>query len=378
MADKERTLIICIDGDNDIGMKAKVETPIIGTKDSIQAATALAIADPEEADANAMFGAVKLYEQLVKEYPNETFQVSTIAGDHKGGIAADRKMIKELTQVLSEFNATGVILVTDGYADEELIPIIQSRIPINSIHHVIVKHSERLEESWAILFRYLRMLMEDPYYSRISLGVPGILLVIFGFLMASNQVENAGMMVAFVLGIVFFLKGFGLDQRIAELRLKLPFAQGWLNLISSGLGVVLILLGTYQGLSFAWNFVPQPIQPIWNLSFWAPKIPQLAGAFLERGTDLITLGIATAIIGDAANHYIRKRQKKIWENVIGIVFLFWMRLIVLESAKILRDPGITLTLFSPLIYYTIAGVTTIIIIILFVYRKYGRDYFRNP
>lgn len=378
MAGQDRTLIICIDGDNDVGVKAKVETPIMGREGTIEAATALAIADPEEADANAMFGAVKLYEQLKREYPDEAFEVATITGDTRGGIAADRKMIRELTEIVSEFNATGVILVTDGYSDEELVPIIQSRIPINSIHHVVVKHSEKIEETWAVIFRYFKMLMEDPQYARISLGVPGIILVILGFLMASGQVENAGMMVTFVLGIVLFLKGFGLDEKFSELRPRLPPAETWLNLISSGLGFILAILGAYQGVTNAWKFVPKPSQPLTNLSFWATNLPLLIGAFLERGTDLIALGIAAAIIGDAASHYIRRQSERIWENVIGIIFLFWMRLIVLESAKILRDPEITLTLFSPLIYYTVAGVTTTIIIIVLVYRQFGREYFTNP
>jgi putative membrane protein len=378
MAKQERTLIVCIDGDNDVGVKAKIDTPILGREGVIQAATALAIADPEEADANAMFGAVKIQEQLSKEYPNEIFQVATITGDSRGGIIADRKMISELNEVISEFNATGVILVTDGYSDEELVPIIQSRIPINSIHHVVVKHSERIEETWAVVLRYVKMLMEDPQYARISLGVPGIILVILGFLIASGQVENAGMMITFVLGIVLFLKGFGLDEKLSELRPRLPPAETWLNLISSGLGFILAILGTYQGVIFAWKFVPQPSEPLTNLSFWASNFPMLFGAFLEKGTDLIVLGIAASIIGDAASHYIRRQGERIWTNFIGIVFLFWMRLIVLESAKILKDPEITLNLFSPLIYYTVAGVTTTIIIIVLVYRQFGREYFTNP
>jgi putative membrane protein len=378
MANGDQTLILCIDSDNDVGRKAKVETPIVGPDANVQAAMELAIADPEEADANAMFGAVKLYKQLKEDYPHELFQVSTITGDSKGGIVADKKMIEELNKVLSDFNATGVILVTDGYADESLVPIIQSRIPINSIHHVVVKHSERLEETWAVMFRYLKMLMEEPQYARIGLGVPGIILVILGFLIASGQVENAGMMVTFVLGIVLFMKGFGLDDRIAALRFRLPPAETWLNLISSGLGFILAILGTYQGAIYAWKFVPKPSQPFWNISFWASNLPELTGAFLTRGTDLITLGIAAAIIGNSVSHYIRKHNKRILENVIGIIFLFWMRLIVLESAKILQDPEITLTLFSPLIYYTVAGVTTTIILIVFIYRKYGRDFFTNP
>lgn len=379
MASIERTLIICIDGDDDIGTKGGVATPIIGRDETLHSAMALAIADPEEADANAMFGAVKLFDTMMKQYPDERFEVSTISGSSLGGVQADRKMVKELNQVLEAFDATGVILVTDGFADEELVPIIQSRIPITSIHHVVVKHSERIEETWAVIFRYLRMLVEDPYYSRVSLGVPGVLLVLFGFLIVSNQVENAGMMVAFVLGIVLFIKGFGLDERIAAMRPRLPPAERWLTLISQGFGLILSILGFYQGIVYAWKFIPEPAQPLWDLSFWATYVPGLAGAFFLRGTDLISLGLAVVIIGDAASHYIQERKTiKVWENMVGLIFLFWMRLIVLESTEVLMNPEITLTLFSPLIFYTVAGVATTIIAVILIYRRFGREAFTRP
>ena len=379
MASTERTLIVCIDGDDDIGTKGGVATPIVGRDETLHSAMALAIADPEEADANAMFGAVKLYDTMVKQYPEESVMVSTISGSSLGGVEADRKMVKELNQVLAAFDATGVILVTDGFADDELVPIIQSRIPITSIHHVVVKHSERIEETWAVIFRYLRMLVEDPYYSRVSLGVPGVLLVLFGFLIASNQVENAGMMVAFVLGVVLFLKGFGLDERIAVIRPRLPPVERWMTLLSKGLGAILGILGSYQGIDYALKFLPSPAQPFWDLSFWAAHMPDLAAAFFIRGTDLIALGIGVIIIGDAASDYILERKTiTMWENVVGLIFLFWMRLVVLESAKVLMNPEITITLFSPLIFYTVAGVATTITAVILIYRRFGREAFTRP
>jgi putative membrane protein len=380
LASTERTLIVCIDGDDDIGTKGGILTPIIGRDETLHSAMALAISDPEEADANAMFGAVKLYDTMVKQYPEESFEVSTISGSSLGGVEADRKMVRELNQVLETFDATGVILVTDGFADEELVPIIQSRVPITSIHHVVVKHSERIEETWAVLFRYMRMLVEDPYYSRVSLGVPGILLVLLGFLIASGQVENAGMMVTFVLGVVLFIKGFGLDARLAAMRPRLPPAERWLTLLSKGLGTILGLLGSYQGIVYAWTFLPSPAQPFWDLSFWAANLPDLAAAFFMRGTDLIALGIGVVIIGDAASDYILERKTiSIWENVVGLIFLFWMRLIVLESTEVLMNPEVTINLFSPLIFYTVAGVTTTILAVVLIYRKFGREAFaRSP
>jgi putative membrane protein len=378
MSAAQKTLIICIDGDDDIGNKAKVKTPIIGREENLQAATQLAVSDPEEADANAMFGAIKLLDRLRRDYPDESFEVSTIAGTSSGGVEADRKMIRELGETLKSYDASGVIMVTDGFADDALIPIVQSRVPITSIHHVVVKHSERIEETWAVFFRYLRMLVEDPYYSRVSLGVPGVLLVIFGFLLASDQVENAGMVTAFVLGIVLFLKGFGLDERIMAIRPRLPPSNRFMTVIAGGMGAILCLLGFYQGITYAWKFLPEEVAPFWDLGFWAGHLPDFAGNFIIRGADLIALGAAIALIGDGASHYLQKKNVKIWEDVIGLIFLFWMRLIVLESAEILINPEIALTLFSPLIFYTVAGVATIILAVILIYKKYGREFFPYP
>ncbi len=378
MADSDKTLILCIDGDNDIGIKGNVETPIIGREATIEAATALAISDPEEADANAMFGAVKLYDRMLVQYPDESFEVATIAGHSMGGVAADRKMVQELKAVLSEYDADGVILVTDGFADEELVPIIQSRIPITSIHHVVVKHSERIEETYAVIFRYLRMLVEDPYYSRVALGVPGILLVIFGFLIASNQVENAGMVVAFVIGIVFVLKGFGLDERIAELQPRLPPPERWINLVTAGLGGVVVLIGILQGMDFAWQIIPLPVAPFWDLAYWATNSADLLGAFILTATDMITLGLGIAIAGDLASIYVQDRKAiTVWNNLLGILLLLWMNPISKEVAKIMRNPGTPITVLSPLIIYIVLGVITMTIVISWLYRRHGRELFNR-
>ena len=373
---KEQTLILCIDGDNDIGIKTKIATPLIGRQTNLESATSLAISDPEEADANAMFGAIKLYDQLSKKYPDESFEVATIAGSSKGGVEADRKMVKELGIVFEIYPATGVILVTDGFADEELVPIIQSRIPITSIHHVVVKHSERIEETYAVIFRYLKMLIEDPYYSRVSLGVPGILLVIFGFLTASNQLENAGMVMAFVMGLILLLRGFGWDQRLVELRPRLPPTNRWINIASTGLGGIVALVGFIQGIDFAWSIIPLPVQPFWVLSYWASNSADILGAFTIHGADMITLGIGIAILGDGISTFVQDRDDtRVWTNVIGLIFLFWMRPIVIEASKILRNPGTEITLLSPLILYTVAGAVTTIIAVTWIYRRIGRELF---
>ena len=170
-AKSERILILCVDRDDDIGMKAGINTPILGRKENVNAAASLALRDPEEADANAMFEAVRIYDNLKKNAKGEEYEVATIAGSDLQGVEADRQLVSELTDVLQEFQATDVILVTDGYTDEMVLPLIESRVPVTSVRRIVIQHSKSIEETAAIFSRYMKVLVENPRYSRMLLGL---------------------------------------------------------------------------------------------------------------------------------------------------------------------------------------------------------------
>jgi len=161
----KRILILCVDRDGDLGTKAGIKTPALGRASNLDAAVALALSDPEEPDANAMFEAVSLYDRLINEkQPGEVFEVATICGSELGGVGADRKLVAELNQVLELFNANEVILVSDGYSDEAVLPLVESRVPVSSVRRIVIKHSESIEETAALFSRYLKLLIENPKY----------------------------------------------------------------------------------------------------------------------------------------------------------------------------------------------------------------------
>ena len=84
LKEKRKILILCVDRDNDIGVKTDIETPIIGKENNLEAASNLALIDPEESDANAIFGAVRTYDTLSEESGNEEYEVATIVGSEQG------------------------------------------------------------------------------------------------------------------------------------------------------------------------------------------------------------------------------------------------------------------------------------------------------
>lgn len=121
-----------------------------------------------------------------------------------------------------------------------------------------------------------------------------------------------------------------------------------------------------------------PIAPFWDLTYWATNSADLIGAFVTKGTDMLALGLGIAIAGDGISLYVQdKENPKFWSNLIGILLLLWMRPISIEAAHIIRNPDIPITVFSPLIIYTVLGVVTLTLFVTWVYRRHGREWFKR-
>lgn len=239
---KYRILILCVDRDDDIGIKTGFNTPLIGEMAVLNAATELLINDPEEADGNTLFAAINLY-RTYKRTSDEELQVAAITGSREGGVEADKKMINELEKVIKTFPADNIILVTDGYSDEEIIPIINSRIPILSIKHVVVKHSKSVEETYAVLGRYLRMLWSENPYKIYFLAIPGIIVAIFGLSILLNLTSIAISLSFIIAGLAMVVKGLGVDEYIYNLS-KAPFSE-YIRLASYIISIISLFSGIY-------------------------------------------------------------------------------------------------------------------------------------
>ena len=211
--EQKRILVLCVDRDGDLESKAGVKTPLIGRGENLDGAVALALKDPEEPDANAMFEAIRVYDHLKAENnPAETFEIATLSGSELGGVGADRKIVAGLNELLQSFSASEVILITDGYSDEAVLPLVQSRVPVSSVRRIVVKHSESIEETAALLSRYLRMIIDNPRYSRVALGLPGLLILILAVMSFFGWVQYYLIFFVLVLSVALLVKGFGIDK----------------------------------------------------------------------------------------------------------------------------------------------------------------------
>ncbi len=318
----ESYLILCVDRDDDLGVKAKVETPVVGREAVLSAATKLALADPEEADANAIFATVRKYDELVRG--GAKCELAVVCGAANGGFEADRRVGREVQSVVKTGEYSGVVLVSDGADDEQVIPIIQSLKPIVSVQRVTVKHSQSVEETYLVLGRYLRMLVFDPRYSKWSLGVPGLIFILAGILIVSQQVVEAELATLLILGGALFIRGFSVDRTVAGLLQRGP--TGYMRLFSMVSSALVVLTGVFTGYgSMVSNASSEVNAVVANPSQLLTYGATLAGYLLRGSLALVWAGMAIyatgALLSHIARDSVRWRRDGYFLVMLGILYV---------------------------------------------------------
>lgn len=214
------TLVLNIDRDNDFGDKAGIVGPLVGYTECYNAAMKLVSIDPEDSDSNALFGAAKHYEDLIKR--GEDVELALVTGDQNVGEKSDEIIGKQLDEVLSMGKYDNLILVTDGAEDDFVIPLITSRIKIRYVKHIIVRHNQDIE---SLYYYIVRALNDKKVVNKIIIpfglvfltyGIVSLVLLIYSTLItkATYIAPSAGAVtfVTIVLGSYFVEKGFSLGK----------------------------------------------------------------------------------------------------------------------------------------------------------------------
>ena len=207
-------VILCVDRDNDFKEKAKIAGPILGREKNLEAAMKLGLADAGDADVNALMAAIKLYDKMKGE--GKTVEIATLTGDKRLGYDADKKISNQLEKIMKELNPESAILVSDGAADEEVLPIIKSRIKIDSTEIVIVKQSQALERTYFILLEKLK----DPYYAKIIIGIPALLILLFS---VSDYLGLGWQPVGIIIGLYLIMRMLRIDESAMNLLKEFKF-----------------------------------------------------------------------------------------------------------------------------------------------------------
>ncbi len=214
-ASNERLLILAVDIDNDLHTKTKIAGPIIGRNPNLVAASKLALADPQETDANTMFEAVKKYDEMKAQGYKAV--IATVTGAEDEGYIADRELARQIDMLIDKFKVDACILVTDGASDMRVVPILKSRIKVNSVDIVRMKQAEQFENAYFAVLEKLK----EPHYARIVFGIPAVLLILFSI---SYYLNLGWQLPVMLIGIYLIIKGVGVEESLLESVKKFGFS----------------------------------------------------------------------------------------------------------------------------------------------------------
>ncbi|WP_330630170.1 DUF373 family protein [Halocatena halophila] len=295
-------VVLCVDLDDDLGRKTDVQTPVIGQSDVEAAAVALATADPEDSDVNVLFEGVHLGETI----EDETVTVAAVTGTDGGDVAANRAVGEEVDTVLASLSTAEdvhAIVVTDGAQDESVIPVIRSRVPIDSVRRVVVRQAQDLES----MYYTIKQVLADPE-TRGTLLIPiGMLLLIYPLVEITRQFEqipNLTLGVASgILGAYLLVRGLGLDRTLdtAVERIRRGLFTGRITVVTYVVALALVLIGSVNGAEDL--AMPQTTAETIN-----------TGARLVYGTIVWIAGAGIiASLGHIADEYLRDRFR--WRHL---------------------------------------------------------------
>jgi putative membrane protein len=312
-----KTVVLCVDRDNDIGEKASLRGPFIGREKNLEAAMALGMADPEDPDSNTVLSAIGIYDELLKR--GLDVQVATICGSQKVGFESDRLLSEQLEEVMDTVKPDRAILVSNGAEDEYFYPVIASRIKIDSVKRVFIKQTPTAEGLYYIMIKTLK----DPKLRRKLLSPFSAILIVYGFfLMFSDLVilsntHSIGYISGIAPGLITFLIGLYIAWyaynvtegfRSAFRRLWKAMRSGSQMLPFAILSGVLIVVGVLYALSTVTQARNVPVQI-------------LAFVFIYN---FLWIGVFAALVfetGRFTNTYFSKRKIS-WSSIIaGLMFV---------------------------------------------------------
>lgn len=267
-----KTLILNVDRDNDFGEKIGVEGPLIGRQECFRAASKLILQDPEDSDANALFGAIKHYDDLHNE--GVDVEIALITGDVEVGRKSDEKLGRDLDILLSYPRLYGdVILVSDGAEDDYITPLITSRTRIRYVKHIIVRHNQNIE---SLYYYIVKGLKDKKLMSKVLIPV-GLVLLAYGAatiafisyssfisgLLSVDPNQGAITVVTVVLGAYFVERGFEIGRKIRwAIRSAQQYANDTRITFITYLVTALIIV---TGLGFTYSSIRRVNEPILDL-----------------------------------------------------------------------------------------------------------------
>jgi putative membrane protein len=238
------TLVLCVDRTNDVGRKTGLQTPVAGWEAVRSLVIDVGLADPEDSGVNSLLEALRVTRDL-RENRDEEAIVAVVSGASESMVGADRAVARQLDELIAQHDPDSAVVVIDSAEDERLVPIVESRLRVDSVDRVVVRQARDLESTYYLLKQFLA----DEELRQTVLVPIGLALLAFPALTLVTGVAQAMATITAVIGLFLLYKGIGIDDalRHAAGQVRDSLYSGQVSVVTYVVAAGLTLVGLFAG-----------------------------------------------------------------------------------------------------------------------------------
>ncbi len=284
-----QTLVVGIDRTGDVPGQTGVSLPLSGAETVSDLIVELGMADPEDSTVNALLEALAVARDIEAE--GNSAVVAVVSGNADGVVSADQAIAEQVDQLIAEYDPDSAVVVIDSTEDERLLPIIESRIRVDSVDRVVVRQARDIESTYYLLKQFLA---DEELRGTVLVPIGIVMLVFPAILMLSDVAIAVGSITA-VIGTFLLYRGFGIDERLATLSTQARDAlySGRISIVTSVIAAGLALVGIFVGVLGTSELGLDSIQLVTGMAFAYYSVPWIA------------LGAIAATIGRLVDEFLR-------------------------------------------------------------------------
>ncbi|MFB6137559.1 MAG: DUF373 family protein [Halobacteriaceae archaeon] len=279
------TLVLVVDRPGDVARHAATAPPVAG-EDAVRSLVyELGLADPEDSGVNSLLEGLRLAAELREG--GEQATVAVVSGGGRGsgvgggpdGVSGDRAVAAQLDELLGIYEPDSAVVVIDSAEDEQLVSVVESRVPVDAVDRVVVRQARDLESTYYLLKQFLA---DEELRESVLVPLGTVLLVFPALLTVTGSVAMATAAITAVLGLFLLYKGLGVEEALSELpgRVRTALYDGQVSVVTYVVAGGLALIGSFVGALSASALGTDPPLLLAATAFAYRGVPWLAGAAL--------------------------------------------------------------------------------------------------
>ena len=270
------TLVVCLDRTDDVGRKTGLRSPIVGWEAVRALVIDVGLADPEDSGVNSLLESLRVAQSLRDD--DEDPVVAVVSGDRESMVGADRAVARQLDELMAEYEPDSAIVIVDSAEDERLVPLVESRVRVDSVDRVVVRQARDIESTYYLLKQFLA----DEELRQTILVPIGLTLLVFPILASVWGTAQGAAAITAVIGLFLLYKGFSIDEIMTGVahQAREALYTGQVSVVTYVVAVGLALVGLFMGALGISNLEDPQGVVVPSVQFAFDSVPWLAAAGL--------------------------------------------------------------------------------------------------